>query len=414
VPIAISGLNSRLEEIIAPVLNRHGFIPVAGGVSESEFDTADFVPGGAVGVALIDGDVRAAAVGTITYREGNRILGFGHPMFQAGAVRLPMTGGKIHTVLPSLNISAKMFSPSRPVGAITQDRLTGISGTIGIEAPMIPVQVNLHSPTTEDTYHFRVVDHPQLTPDFLTIGLLNTVLQTEGTMEECALETRMQLFFDRPGRNQVEIRHLLSSEPLFEMMNKISSELLLLFDNPVEGVKLRAVKTDLRFTSGRKIAQLISARPELMSVKPGETLNIFLRLRDYRGQETERRVPILIPPATPAGGLTINITSRDEFLAQELGTADNVAQPKSLDRLLELLAESGREDELVIAGYLNKPGLKLNQAELFQPPPSISAVLSSIRSIGEVQPVGTSRLFKIVYPTERVNIGSVTMEVEVK
>ena len=415
VPIAISGLTSRLAEMIGPVLKRHGFIPVAGGMSRSEFDTADFVPGGAVGVALIDGDVRAAAVGTITCREGNRILGFGHPMFLAGAVRLPMTGGKIHTVLPSLEMSAKLFSPSRPIGAITQDRLTGISGVLGVEAPMIPVKVFLHSPTAADTYHFRVVDHQQLIPDFLSIGLLTTVLQTEGTMEECALATRVQLFFDRPGRSQVEIRHLFSgAEPLSEMMSKISAELYSLVENPVEAVKLRQVNVEMRFTTGRRVAQLISARPELTRVKPGETLNIFLRLRDYRGQETEHRIPIAIPAATPAGPLTINITSRDEFLAPELGSAEGGAQPKSLDRLLELLSESGREDELVIAGYVNKPGIKLHRAELFQPPPSIRMVLSAVRSVGEIQPIETSRLFKVIYPTERLIIGSATMEVEVK
>jgi len=37
-----------------------------------------------VGVALIDGDVRLSGIGTLTCREGNRILAFGHPMFQAG------------------------------------------------------------------------------------------------------------------------------------------------------------------------------------------------------------------------------------------------------------------------------------------------------------------------------------------
>lgn len=415
VPIAISGMTSRLEGFITPVLNRYGFLPVTGGISSGGFDTADFVPGGAVGVALIDGDVRAAAIGTITHREGNRILAFGHPMFLAGAVRLPMTGGKIHSVIPSLVNSAKMFSPSRPVGAITQDRQTGIGGVIGLEAPMIPVQVHIQSPVTKDSYDFRVVDHEQLTPDFLTIGLTKTVLETEGLMEEYALETRLNLFFDQPGKNQVEIRHLFSgNEPIFEMMNKISAELELLYGKSVEVVKLQRVKADLRFTSGRRIAQLISARPELTVVKPGETLNIFLRLRDYRGREIERTVPIPIPTATPPGPLTINITSRDEFLAQELGSEGNVSQPRSLDQLLELLSESGREDELVIAGYVNKSGIKLNQSELSQTPPSIRRVLSSIRSIGEAQPIMVSRLFKVVLPTERVVIGSATMEVEVK
>ncbi|MEN9979262.1 MAG: SpoIVB peptidase S55 domain-containing protein [candidate division WOR-3 bacterium] len=415
VPLALSGFSSRLEALVAPVLSRHGLVPVAGGIAGSD-DTAELVPGGAVGVALIDGDVRAAAIGTVTARDGNRILAFGHPMFLAGAVRLPLTGGRIHSVLPSMNISAKLFSPSKPVGVVNQDRLTGISGIIGPEAPMIPVRVHIQSPVTDDSYRFRVADHEQLTPDFLPVGLIQTVLQTEGMMEDYALETRVQLVFERQGRNRVEVRHLFSgTEPLSQMMEKFSAELALLFGNPIEPVSLRAVEAELKFHPGRRICQLISARSERSRVQPGDTFGILLRLRDYRGEETEKRVTLTVPPAASPGPLTLTLTSRDDFLNQELGDAGELAQPKTLDGLLRLLGESGREDELVIAGYVRKPGLRLdNQAELPQAPPSIQRVLGVPRSLGEVRPVPASRLFKTIVPLDRVVIGSATIEVEVK
>ncbi|MCX7733045.1 MAG: hypothetical protein N2248_07795 [candidate division WOR-3 bacterium] len=415
VPVALSGFSSRLEALVTPVLSRHGLVPVAGGIAGGD-DTAELVPGGAVGVALIDGDVRAAAIGTITAREGNRILAFGHPMFLAGAVRLPLTGGRIHSVLPSLNISAKLFSPSKPVGVVNQDRLTGISGIIGPEAPMIPVRVHIQSPVTDDSYRFRVADHEQLTPDFLPVGLIQTVLQTEGMMEDYALETRLDLIFARSGRNRVEIRHLFSgTEPLSQMMEKFSAELALLFGNPIEPVRLCEVRAELNFHPGRRICQLISARSERSQVQPGDSFGIFLRLRDYRGEETEKRVMLTIPPATPPGPLTLTFTSRDEFLNQELGDAGELAQPKSLDGLLLMLSESGREDELVIAGYVRRSGLRLsNQAELPQAPPSIQRVLGVPRSLGEVRQVPASRLFKTVVPLDRVVVGSATVEVEVK
>ncbi len=414
VPVALSGFSSRLEALVAPVLSRHGLVPVAGGIAGGD-DTAELVPGGAVGVALIDGDVRAAAIGTITAREGNRILAFGHPMFLAGAVRLPLTGGRIHSVLPSLNISAKLFSPSRPIGVVNQDRLTGISGIIGAEAPMIPVQVHIQSPVTDDSYRFRVADHEQLTPDFLSVGLLQTVLQTEGMMEDYALETRLQLDFERQGRNRVEIRHLFSeTEPLSQMMVKFNAELALLFGNPIEPVRLRNVKAELRFHPGRRICQLISARSERSQVMPGETLGIFLRLRDYRGEEMERMVSVPIPQAAPSGTLTLTFTSRDDFLNQDLGEGGEISKPKTLERLLEILSESGREDELVVAGIVQKPGLRFNQAEMPLVPPSVQKVLGATRSLGEVQQVPASRLFKTIIPFNRVVIGSAAIEVEVK
>ncbi len=413
--LALSGLNSRLEQIINPVLTRHGFQPVASGKTLGDIDTADLVPGGAVGVALLDGDVRASAVGTITHRDSNRILAFGHPLFLAGAVRLPMTGGKIHTVLPSLEISFKIFSPTSPIGIINQDRATGISGIIGPSAPMIPVLLHLHSPNTTDTFRFRVADQEKLVPDFLSIGLVQVILESEGAVEDYTIESKMRLFFNVPTKRQTEIRHIFTSpDPVLTLFSKINSELNLLFNNPLEPVELKTVETELHFSEGRKTAQLLTARPERTKLKPGETLNIILRLRDYRDKESEKIIPLVIPPTTPAGALTITISSRDEFINNEMSRAGASAQPKSLDQLLQLLQESGREDELAIAAYIRKPGASLQLQELPRLPPSIRTILGATRSTGEVQLLELSRLFKKIVPMDRVVLGSATLELEVQ
>ncbi len=414
VPLAISGFNKRLKEIITPSLTRLGFQPVAAGVVGDEIDTADLVPGGAVGVALLDGDVRAAAVGTITYREGNKILAFGHPLFLAGAVQLPMTGGRVHTVLPSLELSYKIFSPTRPIGIINQDRATGISGIIGPEAPLIPVNVHLHSSVNNDTYRFRVVDQEQLTPNFLPIGLINIILESEGLMEEYTIESRMRLWL-KPQEAPVEIRHIFTgADPLSAMFNKINTELTLLFDNPLEQLAINRVETDFHFTPGRKNAQLVSARPDRTRLKPGETLSVWLRLRDYRGDESEKEIAIPIPATTPTGTILITITSRDEFFTAEIARAGKTLEPTSLKKLLQLLSETGSEDELIVAGFLRTAGLTVGDKELPQPPPSLRQVLGASKSTGEIQPLVSSLLFKQVVKLDRVLIGSANFELEVK
>ncbi|MEO0004592.1 MAG: SpoIVB peptidase S55 domain-containing protein [candidate division WOR-3 bacterium] len=414
IPLAISGFNKRLEEIITPNLSRLGFQPVAAGIATDDVDTADLVPGGAVGVALLDGDVRAAAVGTITHREGNRILAFGHPLFLAGATRLPMTGGRIHTVLPSLEISHKMFSPTRPIGIINQDRMTGISGIIGPQAPMIPVNVYLRSSATDDTYRFRVVDQEQLTPDFLPIGLINIILETEGLLEEYTIESRMRLYLKSPAP-AAEIRHIFTgTDAISAMFSKINSELKMLFANPLEEIALNQIEAELHFNPGRKSAQLVSARPDRTRVKPGETLSVRLRLRDYRGEESEREITIPIPATTPSGTIAITITTRDEFFAAEMGRANKTLEPTSLKKLLKLLAETGREDELIVAGFARTAGLTVGDKELPQPPPSLRQVLLATKSVGEIQPLGSSLLFKQVVKMDRVILGSANFELEVK
>ncbi|MGQ9708299.1 MAG: SpoIVB peptidase S55 domain-containing protein [bacterium] len=419
VPLAISGLNSRLEQIITPSITRLGFYPVAGGIASNKIDTSDLVPGGAVGVALLDGDVRAAAVGTITHREGNRILAFGHPLFLGGAVRLPMTGGRIHTVLPSLDLSFKMFSPSSPIGIINQDRMAGISGIIGPQAPMIPVRVYFHSEVTDDTYRFRVVDHEQLTPDFLPIGLVNLILETEGLREDYSIESRMLLIFNAGGIEApgpgVEIKHIFTgTDPLSALFSKVNSELKVLFSNPLQPFGLKEVEAEIHFTPGRKTAQLISARPLRTRLRPGETLSVYLRLREYRGEETTATITLPIPATTPTGTILVTITSRDEFQSSETGRAGKTLEPGSLDRLLKLLQESGREDELIAAAFVRTTGFTIEDKELPQAPPSLRQALTATKAAGEVQTLSSSLLFKEMVKMGRVVIGSANFELEVK
>ncbi len=417
IPLAISGLNKRLEQVVVPRLKELGFQPIAAGVAGNDIDTADLVPGGVVGVAIIDGDVRMAALGTITHREGNRILAFGHPLFQAGTVQLPLTGGKIHTVLPSLEISYKMFSPTSPVGIITQDRSTGISGLIGPRAPMIPVNVHLRSTATDDTYRFRMAVQEQLTPEFLPIGLANVILASEGLMEEYTVETRMRLTL-QTGTGEsttAEVKHtFIGPDPLIKMLEKLRAELKLLYENSLQPVEIRSIATTIQLLPGRNSAELIAARPLRNRVRAGDTVPVLLRLQTYRGEESETRINIPIPPTTPKGKINITISSRDDFLAAEAGRAGRTLKPASFSKLLQLLAESGREDELIVAGFLPRTGLVLIDRELSQPPPSLRAVLTARRSGGEIEPTGTSLLFKLAVPMNRVVLGALNLELEVE
>ena len=47
-------------------------------------------PGSAIGIALMQGDISAYAIGTLSYRDGDHILAFGHPFTD-----LPGRVGKI-------------------------------------------------------------------------------------------------------------------------------------------------------------------------------------------------------------------------------------------------------------------------------------------------------------------------------
>ena len=61
----------------------------------------EFGAGWGIAVPFVEGDLNMAGVGTITYRHGNRLVGFGHPMFERGVARFPMAPARINDVVKS-------------------------------------------------------------------------------------------------------------------------------------------------------------------------------------------------------------------------------------------------------------------------------------------------------------------------
>jgi hypothetical protein len=78
-PLFLSGLDETAQASLAQVLEPMGVEPMAGGSSAVLPPSTVLEPGSAIGVALLRGDIGAYAIGTLTYRDGNRLVAFGHP-----------------------------------------------------------------------------------------------------------------------------------------------------------------------------------------------------------------------------------------------------------------------------------------------------------------------------------------------
>ena len=420
-PVAVSGLTQRLSEFITPSLQTYNLVPVAAAGKVSSSRTADslLAPGAAVGVALTDGDVRLCAIGTLTWRDGDRVLAFGHPMFQAGKVELPLVAGVIHAVLPSVATSFKLFSPTDPVGTITQDRLYAVGGRIGPVASMTPVSVSLKSPTNRASYRFRVIKQDELAATLVAMGLADIVYRTEGTMDEVTLNLRLKVSLagpvEQPGfRDSVNIEHILSGDdPAADMFKIVRDNLGLIFNNRFQPGVVSDIDLSLEFTRGREVAYLVSAQPDRRRARPGEAVRATLRFRDYRGQDWEKTIRVPVPPTTREGTLNIVIAPRDSFFALEAMRAPATTAPRSLARLVELLSETGRENELLVAGYARTGGLTVGERELPSAPASLRSVLLGTGTDEPVSSTAASLVLKQPLRLDRAVSGVAKFDLEV-
>ena len=100
-------------------------------------------PGDVVAGVLVYGDMSVTGIGTVTYNDGKRVLAFGHPFFNLGPVNMPMSKGEMLMVLSSAFQPNKFANATEIVGALHQDRHSGIMGVLGQESEMIPVTVKV-------------------------------------------------------------------------------------------------------------------------------------------------------------------------------------------------------------------------------------------------------------------------------
>lgn len=413
VPLAVSGMSPRAAAAIESLVGQWGFAPVAAGAGQG-IDSSDaaLAPGSAVGVALVDGDVRFSAIGTLTHREGNRLLLFGHPMFQGGAVAMPLITGWIHTVLPSAASSFKIFSPGPVVGAMTEDRLHGVAARLDRRAATLPVEVRLVSPTARDVFRFRVALDDELTPGFVPAAVASLVYESEGSMAEQTLRTTCRI---RAGRDTVTVRHTYAGvDPAAPWLPRLRDELRLLYANRFERPVIDGIDVSVEFEPGVRKAYLAGARPERRVVRAGERVRLFLSLRDWRGEPFEDTVELDLPGALPPGPLALRLGQRDSLLLDDLARAPARIEPRSLRSTYELLERTGREDELAVTGTIRSPGLVLGGEELPAPPRSVRSVVGPGAAEGLVQPAAASQVLEQQFRLDRVISGTARLELEVR
>ena len=122
------------------------------------------MPGAPLSIAMVTGDFDLSGIGTVTHVEGNRVYGFGHPMFSLGACEFPMMTGYIHTVYPRASVSMKMGSPLKVVGVLDTDVSTGVAGRVGPKPDMLPMSVKVKTGRYSEPHDLQRPDGPRAQP----------------------------------------------------------------------------------------------------------------------------------------------------------------------------------------------------------------------------------------------------------
>ncbi|SRR5579883_1382182 len=326
-PLVLSGFSGATVSAFQPFFQQMGITPVQGGASATNL-TAKPVkgwekslnPGEAVSGILVSGDMSVTGMGTVTYNDGKRVLAFGHQFFDLGPLNMPMAKSEILMVLSSAFQPTKFGNATDVVGALRQDRYSGIMGELGAEAPSIPVHVKLRSHGTNDAVfkekdlNFNVFVHQKWTPFLMMLTLFNSLQQMNEYADE--MTYRMSGDVSMDGAQAIHVSTMLAPSELpvpapMVLAGWWADKFNRLFLNPVATPKLKAVDVSVDLLPERRVATIENAWTPNTEVEAGTEIPVKVFLRPYRGERIEKSVTVKIPAGMPKGDHRILFSDAD-------------------------------------------------------------------------------------------------------
>ncbi len=373
---------------------------------------AGLLPGSAVAAQLLSGDMDLAATGTVTWVEGNSVLAFGHPFLSMGPVSMPMTQAEVLTVFPSLYRSFKFAATGPVIGSITQDRSTGILGTFGTRAPMVPITLRISSDAgiAPQTYRFEAVHNSMLTPILSALAIDNVVTTLEKRTGERTLVWKSTI--RTPGRT---IRWDSVFSGLSAREEAVSSLAVLtnyLMANEFRDLTILGMDVEISHSDRLQSARVVHVEARKERVRPGEEVPVWVDLVDFRGSSRRVVMTLKVPADTPPG--TLNVFVGDGTSATAYDLAAVPPDPQSLDQALDFLGRIRPANSLNLLSYRRAPGAIVGGEPLPSLPPTVTAILRD-RGPGEASApdLGFVRLQSETLEQPVPVTGSVRLHVEV-
>jgi hypothetical protein len=322
---------------------------------------ATLVPGAAVGVAVTYGDFVVGATGTVTAVDGKNILAFGHPFLHRGNVNYFMTDAKVVGTISGQSNGMKLANIGNIIGRISQDRATGVSGTLGTFPSVVPVKVRVqdNSLGRTDNYGARIAYDEdflaQISGGIAYASLSKTADDLSGSTAKVGFKirtnavkdgvvARSNMFYNTADVGQISMAELMQAMNIICQNTEKESDII-------------DVQVDITVDNDRKTASLVSAVPDKKKVKPGDTVKFTTTIKPYRRAKETMVIPFTVPENQPEGMLNLDIRggglvpTTALMLLQQSGVDvmnENDSKQTTADKLKKL-QENGRNNEIIIA-----------------------------------------------------------------
>lgn len=359
-PLMVSGFDNRSLKRLGPLFGKMGWFPFQGNVKGSsnflnKINT--FVPGSSIAIEMIRGDLNVSAIGTVTYRDGNDILAFGHPLIQTGTTDLPMSTAYVYTILANQSGSIKMAVPGNVIGRVTQDRKAAVSGRIGEYTKMIPCQTEVKG-SLNVKYNFDIVHDKFLTPNLFQMAVESALLATENTLGEKLVNLRLDVdLADREKPIMVE-NVFYDPGPAWFSLFRIVQPITVLLNNPFRTVDIKSIKLTASILDANNTASIESIRINKKWIKPGDEVYLNIRLRPFKKDFVTIPAKIKIPDDVTRGSrIKITVCDANYSAMLEQSRVKGRPTPTNFEQLVDYIEDEKSNKDLIVRMQLDRKGL---------------------------------------------------------
>jgi len=435
-PLFVCGMSPHIMSWMADDLKALNIQPVAGPglATDKAHLSPDLQPGCAIGVSFVTGDLDMTGIGTLTYRRGDKLLGFGHPMMMTpmmnglGPIQAALTTAYVYDVYPSLLISSKIAAPIKTVGTVFQDRPWSIGATIGKAPEMIPVTIHVDDQSLgrKKDFHVQVIRHPMLASSLVTAVTAEAIFEMRGSPGDATANVKLDITADEVGTITRENCYFDPVSIDMASVTELHQLLSMLQLNSFYPVAVKTVTVNVTILPKHQTAKLERIFLKESKFKPGDTIEIGTVLKPFKGDRITKTISLELPKNTPDGRMTLEVfggsasrsslslMSSGQSGATILGGPPSSAPAPTMDNLKQVIKkflERNKNDELVARVLLPQSVPVIAGEKFTAMPPTMLDAMKSTKATA----LGTEREeIKKANPQDWVILGSQRVSITVQ
>ncbi len=418
VPIAISSRNSEVCSTLSKWLEPQGLSLVSagiGGITPESLDLPALAPGSALGMPMMTGDLTVGGYGTVTYCDGNKLIGFGHPAFGWGTTNIPMSPCVMFTVQPSYEQSFKIGQVAMPTGSIRQDRQPAVGGVIGPVPRFIPMHVEINSNSTNRVtqFNFQVWDNRHWTPILVVTGLGEALSAAERPSGESTVNASYSIGVQGSERIEKQLFYSASQSPTSDLSSSLLVDLALLKINPFHSARLDSIDITINLSDRIQQSQIVSVTANKDVYRPGDEVRLAIYIQPYRGARELRELILPLDSDLDDGTYDLLVGDAESRMAMERERAPGLFTPMDYQQMLQALRKSFVGNRIYAVLKKSDQGLTIHGQELPALPPSLRSTFASSSERAFIKPISGEFLTEKSIMGNSEFVGSQKMSIQV-